>query len=102
MNMIRREAVTTTGICYAQRQIAHITSIFLNFLFVITISFTIIIFSYRLFIILQKLAFFNFKFIRNTMIEGNIDPQAEQQIVSYLPTDSVSLERSKQKKWPAL
>jgi len=49
MNMIRREAATT-GICYAQ-QMAHITSIFLNFLFVITISFTIIIFSYRLFII---------------------------------------------------
>jgi hypothetical protein len=23
MNMIRREAVTTTGICYAQQQIAH-------------------------------------------------------------------------------
>ena len=32
-------------------------------------------------------------FIRNAMIEGNIDPQAEQQIVSYLPSDRASLDK---------
>jgi hypothetical protein len=32
-------------------------------------------------------------FMRNAMIEGNIDPQAEQQIVSYLPSDRASLDK---------
>ena len=31
--------------------------------------------------------------MRDAMIEGNIDPQAEQQIVSYLPSDRASLDK---------
>ena len=32
----------------------------------------------------------NLNFLRNVMIEGNIDPQAEQQIVSHLPSNRAS------------
>ena len=32
-------------------------------------------------------------FVRDAMIEGNMDPQADQQIVSYLPSDRVSLDK---------
>ena len=35
----------------------------------------------------------HFNFMRDAMIEGNIDPQAEQQIVSYLPSDRASLDK---------
>jgi len=36
---------------------------------------------------------FNLNFIRNAMIEGKIHPQAEQQIVTYLPSDRQSLDK---------
>ncbi|MFL6369769.1 MAG: cellulase family glycosylhydrolase, partial [Nitrososphaeraceae archaeon] len=40
---------------------------------------------------------FHLNFLRDAMIEGNIDPQAGQQIVSYLPSDSMSLDKIRQR-----